>query len=168
MAKDTNQNQKFIYLRSTREKVPVTDAQYHAFYSEACRIRKREQYHGRCMCPKRYIWACDGDCLVCQYHAAGDTLSLDAPCGDSNSNLGDYMPDEAPSMEDIIADHLLLEQLFNRLRELDSDADAIIKCWLENDKMSDRAIAERLGRKQRTFSDQMKRIRAELRKLLGR
>ena len=70
-------------------------------------------------------------------------------------------------MENVIADRLLLNQLFNRLRELDPDADTIIQCWLDDYKISDRAIAEKLGRPQRTFADQMKKIRAELHKIRG-
>ena len=70
-------------------------------------------------------------------------------------------------MENVIADRLLLNQLFNRLRELDPDADTIIQCWLDDYKISDRAIAEKLGRPQRTFADQMKKIRTELRKVRG-
>lgn len=62
---------------------------------------------------------------------------------------------------------MLLEQLFARLRELDSDANTIIQCWLDDCKISDRAIAEKLGRPQRTFADQMKKIRTELRKIRG-
>lgn len=70
-------------------------------------------------------------------------------------------------MENVIADRLLLDQLFNRLRELDPDADTIIQCWLDDYKISDRTIAEKFGRKQRTFADQMKKIRTELRKIRG-
>ena len=70
-------------------------------------------------------------------------------------------------MENVIADRLLLDQLFNMLRELDPDADTIIQCWLDDYKISDRAIAEKLGRPQRTFADQMKKIRTELRKIRG-
>lgn len=77
----TNDNQKtyFIYVRSTGEKVPVTKEQHDSFYREAGRIRNKEQNHGRCMCPYRFIWKCDGDCIGCEYHAAGDMLSLDVP-----------------------------------------------------------------------------------------
>lgn len=70
-------------------------------------------------------------------------------------------------MENVIADRLLLDQLFNRLKELDPNADTIIQCWLDDYKISDRAIAEKLGCKQRTFADQMKKIRTELRKIRG-
>ena len=62
---------------------------------------------------------------------------------------------------------LFRSQLFARLRELDPDADIIIQCWLDDYKISDRAIAEKLGRPQRTFADQMKKIRTELRKVRG-
>lgn len=65
------------------------------------------------------------------------------------------------------ADRMLLEHLFARLRVLDPDGDTIIQCWLDDYKISDRAIAEKLGRKQRTFADQMKKIRTELRKVRG-
>ena len=58
-------------------------------------------------------------------------------------------------------------RLIERLRELDPDADAVLALWQENDKISDRAIAKALGRPQRTFADQMKRYRTELRKIRG-
>ena len=57
--------------------------------------------------------------------------------------------------------------LIKRLRELDPDADAILALWQEDYTMSDRAIAKALGRPQRTFADQTKRIRTELRKVRG-
>ena len=90
--------QYFIYIRSTGEKVPVTKEQHDSFYREASRIRDKEQNHGRCMCPYRFIWKCDGDCVGCEYHAAGDTLSLDVPNPDGNGSMYDYIPDESPSM----------------------------------------------------------------------
>lgn len=167
MQNNGNQKTYFIYVRSTGEKVPVTKEQHNSFYKEADRIRHKEQDHGRCMCPYRFIWRCDGDCLDCEYHATGDITSLDQPLSDGNGTLCDYMPNRSKSMEEIISDRMLLEQLFARLRELDPDADTIIQCWLDDCKISDRAIAEKLGRKQRTFADQMKKIRTELRKIRG-
>lgn len=77
MQSNDNQKTYFIYVRSTGEKVPVSKAQHDSFYKEADRIRHKEQDHGRCMCPYRFIWKCDGDCLDCEYHAAGDTLTSD-------------------------------------------------------------------------------------------
>ena len=94
-------------------------------------------------------------------------MSTKALFFDLDGTLLDTELNETVSMEEVYADRALLEQLFQRLQELDPDADRIIQLWSENDKISDRSIAEALGRKQRTFADQMKRIRTELRKVRG-
>lgn len=113
------------------------------------------------MCPRCYLWKCDSLCDLCEYHAS-DTVSLDDPLPDGNGTLGDYIPDSKPSIEKIYADRDLLKRLIACFRELDPDADRIIQMRLDNPKISDRKIAEALGRKQRTFADQMKRIYTEL------
>ncbi|WP_286081330.1 sigma-70 family RNA polymerase sigma factor [Parablautia intestinalis] len=132
---------------------PITEEQYRALYPDIWATQKREQYHGRCMCTKRYLWKCDGQCDLCEYHAP-DTTSLDEP-----------LPDSKPSIEDIYADRDLLKHLITRFREIDPDADRIIQMRLDNPKISDRKIAEALGRPQRTFADQMKRYYTELHKI---
>lgn len=171
MAKRENKSKKRYYpLRDAENPykvslVEITEAQYRALYPEIWATQKREQYHHRCMCPKRYIWKCDGNCDLCEYHAAGDMLSLDMPLEDGNANMYDSIPDTAPRMEDVISDAIILDQLIAKFRELDPDADRIIE--MLSDEKSDRAIAEQLGRKQRTFADQMKRYRTELRRVRG-
>jgi hypothetical protein len=55
MAINANQSQRFIYIHSTKQKVSVTDELFKDFYDEADRVRKREQYHHRFMCPKKFI-----------------------------------------------------------------------------------------------------------------
>lgn len=115
MANHETLSTPFIYLRSTGEKISVTKEQHDSFYKEADRIRHKEQDRGRCMCPYRFIWKCDGECLDCEYHAAGDITSLDQPLSDGNGTLGDYIPDRSKPMEKVIADRMLLEQLFARL-----------------------------------------------------
>lgn len=79
MANHETLSTPFIYLRSTGEKISVTKEQHDSFYKEADRIRHKEQDRGRCMCPYRFIWKCDGECLDCEYHAAGDMLSYLLP-----------------------------------------------------------------------------------------
>ena len=171
MSKEANQIKKRYYpLRDVKNPdkvslVEITEAQYRALYPEIWATQKREQHHHRCMCTRKYLWKCDGNCDLCEYHAAGDMLSLDVPTEDGNANLYDTIPDTAPTMEDVLSDAMLLEQLIARFRELDPDADRIIE--LLRDELSDRKIAEQLGRKQRTFADQMKKIRTELRKIRG-
>ena len=142
-SKKNNDNQRFYPLRDPENPykvtlTPITEEQYRALYPDIWATQKREQYHGRCMCPKYYLWKCDGQCDLCEYHAP-DTVSLDEP--------------------------LLLKHLIARFRELDPDADRIIQMRLNNPKISDRKIAETLGRPQRTFADQMKRYYTELHKI---
>lgn len=171
MAKRENKSKKRYYpLRDAENPykvslVEITETQYRALYPEIWATQKREQYHHSCMCPKRYIWKCDGNCDLCEYHAAGDILSLDMPSEDGNANMYDSIPNTAPTMQDVISDAIILEQLIAKFRELDPDADRIIEMLI--DEKSDRAIAEQLGRKQRTFADQMKRYRTELRRVRG-
>ena len=57
---------------------------------------------------------------------------------------------------------------FARLRELDPEADTIIQLWQDHPEgISDRAIARKLGRPQKTFADQMKKYRTDLRRIAG-
>lgn len=161
-----NEKSRFIYSKAMGEKIPVTEEEYTEFYKEVTRTRKREQYHGRCVCPKKYIWSCDGDCDICEHHIS-DTLSLDAPNSEDGASLYNTDLAEAKSIENLIEDHIMLEQLLQRFRELDDDADSIINMWLNNEKISDRKVAEALGRPQRTFADQMKKYRKEFRKIRG-
>lgn len=169
-SKKNNDNQRYFPLRDPENPykvtlTPITEEQYRSIYPDIWSTQKREQYHHRCMCTKKYLWKCDGNCDLCEYHAAGDTLSLDVPTEDGNANMYDTISDTAPTMEDVISDAILLEQLIAKFRELDPDADRIIE-MLGND-FSDRKIAEQIGRKQRTFADQMKKYRTEFRKMRG-
>ena len=78
------------------------------------------------------------------------------------------VPDEATSIESVVADRDLLVRLFARLRELDPEADTIIQLWQDHPEgISDRAIARELGRPQKTFADQMKKYRTDLRRITG-
>ena len=63
------------------------------------------------MCPYRFIWKCDGDCIGCEYHAAGDITSLDQPLSDGNGTIGDYIPDRSKPMEEVIADRAIAREL---------------------------------------------------------
>ena len=67
-----------------------------------------------------------------------------------------------------MADQILLASLIEKLREMDPDANTILRIWLDNpDGISDRKVADLLGRAPSTFRDQMKKFRAEARKIRG-
>jgi hypothetical protein len=165
-----NDKQRYYPLRDPENPtkitlISITEEQYHSLYPEIWRIRNREQNHGCCMCPKCYLWKCDSQCDLCEYHAP-NTISFNDPLPDGEGTLGDYIPDDNSSIEDVVADRQLLAQLIDRLRQLDPEADTIIQLWKDHPEgISDRKIAEALGRPQRTFADQMKKYRTDLRRI---
>lgn len=154
-----------IYDKSLHQWFDVSKDYFEVYDQQRTNYRKRKQYHGRCCCLRNKWWLCDMMCDDCEFRRAGDTLSLDAPEGDGSVSILDQQEASGPRMEDVIADRLLLQQLIQRLREFDPDANRIIQ--MLGEEMSDRAIAKALGRPQRTFADQMKRYRTELRKIRG-
>lgn len=56
--------------------IEITETQYRALYPEIWATQKREQHHHRCMCTRKYIWKCDGNCDLCEYHVAGTCFPL--------------------------------------------------------------------------------------------
>lgn len=162
----TEENKTYrIYDKSLHQWFDVSKDYFEVYDQQRTNYRKRKQYYGRCCCPRNKWWLCDMMCDNCEFRRAGDVLSLDAPEGDGSISMLDQQESSGPRMEDVIADRDLLARLIKRLRELDPDADRIIQ--MLGEEMSDRAIAKALGRPQRTFADQMKRYRTELRKIHG-
>lgn len=134
MSKNANQsknNTRFIYSRSLKEKIPCTEEQFQDFYRMAGAIRKKEQYHHRCKCPKQFIWACDGDCENCEHHLGYKELSLEAPNTETGDSFMDMLPDENVSMEQVYEDRLLLEQLSSVFVNLTRTPTVLSPCgWL--------------------------------------
>ncbi|MBQ7179381.1 MAG: hypothetical protein IJS08_18335 [Victivallales bacterium] len=162
-----NKKCPFIYTRATGGVAPV-GRKVHDSLRETTHIHVEAQGHGRCACQQCDFGACDGDCLTCDYHRTNDIVSLDAPISECEGSARiDVIPSDAPSIEEVVSDRDLLDRIFARLRELDPDADIIIRMWMADDKVSDRSIAKVLGRPQSTFAGQMKRYRAEFRRIRG-
>ena len=169
MATNDKKRKKYLYpLRNPEHTnevtlIEVTKEEYYTLYKEIWATCKREQYHHRCMCEKQYLWKCDAHCDLCEYHTGYGSLSLDEPSEKGNCVLSDAIPDSRPSMEEVLSDALLLEQLIARLRELDPKADIILDLLSEG--KSARDIAATLERPHMTYVDQMKRYREQLRKI---
>ena len=82
-----------VYIHRLKTWVEVTEEQYYAYYRDIWATRKRTQAHGQCMCPKSKTWMCDGDCLACEFRAAGDNLSLDYTVEDGEGNQKSWADD---------------------------------------------------------------------------
>lgn len=95
MSKSENLNQKCYYpLHDVNNSYKITlseitEVLYRTLYPEIRATQKRTQHHHRCMYTRKYIWKCDGNCDICEYHATGDMLSLDVSSEDVKANLKD-------------------------------------------------------------------------------
>lgn len=155
-----NDNQPYIYIRSTRERIPVTQQEFNDYYRDINAFRKKQQRHGRCVCPERKRLDCDMDCMTCPFHRAGDGLSLDYTTVDDEGNEQtwvDTLADDSPLMDEIIADSQQLEQLFIRLKELMPEAIQIGELRL--DGHTDVDIAKRIGIRNTTFRSRLERVK---------
>lgn len=154
---------KRIYDKQTKKWFEVSPEQYKEFDNWRTNLRKREQYHGRCMCPRNKWWLCDGMCDDCEFHASGDILSLDMPTSNDDGDevtLLDMLEDPAPSIEEVICDKAELDQLFDLLNELMPEAVQIGK--LRQEKLTDEAIAKAIGIKRTTFRSRLEKVKAQL------
>ena len=159
----TNVNGKRIYDKQTKTWFEVTPEQYAEFDQWRTNKRKREQYHGRCMCPRNKWWLCDGMCDDCEFHASGDVLSLDKPVSNDDGDevtLLDTLVDPAPSIESVLCDKAELDQLIARLNELMPEAQEIGK--LRQKGLTDEAIAKVIGIKRTTFRSRLEKVRKQL------
>ena len=158
-----NDNQPYIYIRSTRERIPVTQQEFNDYYRDINAFRKKQQRHGRCVCPERKRLDCDMDCVTCPFQRAGDCLSLDYTTVDDEGNeqaWGDTLTGDSSLMDEIIADSQQLEQLFIRLKELMPEAIQIGELRL--DGHTDVDIAKRIGIRNTTFRSRLERVKKVL------
>lgn len=156
-------NQHYIYLRSTRERIPCTREEFNNYYRDINAFRQKQQEHGRCVCPQKKRLDCDMDCATCPFRRAGDTRSLDYPMTDEDGNEKawvDMLEDPATPFEDIIADRSQLLEIIERLAELMPQALVIGR--LRQDGLSDTAIAEVIGIPRKTFTDRIRKVHASL------
>ena len=152
-------NHSRIFDKTLKTWIDVSDDFFREYDRERTACRRRMQNHGRCNCPRNKWWLCDTFCEDCEFRCTGDLISLDAPKGDGSVTILDQLEADGLRMEELVADRDLLARMIKRLRELDPDADTILALWQEDHTLSDRAIAKALGRPQRTFADQMRKLR---------
>lgn len=152
-----------IYDKQTRTWLDVTPEQFREYDRWRTRIRKREQAHGHCMCPRSKWWLCDEMCQDCEFHAAGVTISLDAPVANDDGDevsLGDTLMDPASLFDSILCDKAEMDMLFARLEELMPEARKI--GLLRQKGMTDSAIANTIGVIRTTFLSRLKKAKEQL------
>ena len=158
-------NQYYIYIRSTKERIPVTKEEFDNYYRDINAYRQKQQYHGRCVCPEKKRLDCDMDCETCPFRRAGNTLSLNYTTIDGDgeeSELLDEIADPGPFVEDLVADGQEFSRLFARITELMPEAIEI--GTLRQLGMSDTLIADKVGIHRNTFSYRIKKVGEVLKK----
>lgn len=145
-----------IYIPATRQRIPVDKAVYDEFYRPIWNTFRKAHRHQCCSCPGNRWWLCSGDCSVCKYRTAGDSLSLDY----EQEVVGDIREDESADLDGFVIDRIVFEQLLKRLDELMPEARRIGELRL--DGLSDSNIADILGVPRTTFLSRLKKAKAQL------
>ena len=153
MANKDNQSKQYrIYIKESKSWVDVNKEFYTNYYRDINTYRKRQQEHGRCVCPASKRYLCDMDCLTCPYAKAGDQLSLDNTVSDGEGNEKswlDDMPDESVAIAELMEDAELLRALYAKLNELDPEGRLI--CQLIMEGKSERDCGKEMGLSRNTF-----------------
>ena len=150
-----------IYDKTTKQWYEIPEDQYREYDRWRTALRKRMQYRSECFCPRSKWWLCDGNCLDCEFHNS-TTVSLDDPLPDGEGTLADYVPGDAPLIEEVLSEKAELDQLFKRLQELMPEAKRIGE--LREEGLSDEAIADIIGIKRTTFLSRLKKAKEKLAK----
>ena len=128
------------YIKVNNELIPVTEEVYQVANHMKENERHRARRDGKCgQSDYRY---CTGDCATCRWQQEGyRMLSMSKVFGD---NLEYEMPDmSTPAFDEIIADRLLLEDLYRRLDEVIPDGSRVFQMRAHD--YSEREIARALG-----------------------
>ena len=150
-----NQNQpveRAIYLKDLHQWVPVSKTDYDNYYRDINAYRRRQQEHGRCVCPASKRYLCDMDCCTCRFRKAGDELSLDYTVTDDDGNEKswlDDLQDDSPSAQSVLEERELLDTLLHKLDELDPEGRRI--CELVMEGHSERDCGKEMGMARNTF-----------------
>ena len=155
------ENTRYIYIRSTKERIPCTQEEFDAYYHDINLFRQRQQYHGKCVCPQTKRLDCDMDCCNCPFSRAGDIRSLDYATVDDDGVLKsciDEIADPTPNVDDIVASADEWQSLLKRIQEIMPEALQI--GYMRLDGMKDTDISQALGVKQNTMFYRLKSAKA--------
>ncbi|CAB1254167.1 conserved protein of unknown function [Ruminococcaceae bacterium BL-6] len=149
---DNKSAEHSIYLKDLHQWVSVNKVDYDNYYRDINTYRRRQQEHGRCVCPASKRYLCDMDCCSCRFHKGGDSFSLDYTITDEEGNEKswlDDLPDDRPSTQSVMEDRELLGALLHKLDELDPEGRRI--CELVMEGRSERDCGKEMGIARNTF-----------------
>ena len=147
----SNDKQYYIYLRSTKERVPCTRAEFDNYYRDINAFRQRQQYHGKCVCPQSKRLTCDMDCETCPFHR-NDTFSLEYTVCDDEGNeraKADEIADPSATVDTYLEEEELYHALHSLIQTLTPEEQKICAAIMDN--LSERSAATALGMSRNTY-----------------
>ena len=130
------------YIKVNRELIPVTEEIYQMVSHLNDKERNRARRDGECgQSDYRY---CKGDCSTCGWRTHGHrNISLNELMEDHADDKTVEFIDNNPLVEDIVSDHLLLEQLYQQLDQLFPNGARVFQMRAYH--FTEREIAQELG-----------------------
>lgn len=157
-----------VYDKSTGLWFNITHNELGEYNRYRNSIRRKEQYHHRCKCPRSKWWLCDGMCHDCEFHVADEAISLyetrQNDAGDETMLL-DEIAAPCSDPADTIPYQIDTQRLLARLNELMPEASEIGRLRLLG--MNDDTISEVIGINRMTFRSRIEKTREILREEFG-
>jgi len=152
---------KNYYIEINGKQIPVTEDVYRAYKRPIWSEHKRNDRQKLCQVSndKGGVKRCTEDCSKCNYAKEGSILSLD---GLEEAGYG--VEDRTQDVAEIVAEKMLLQELFRTLEELDPKNKRICELLIKGH--SKRAIARLLSISQSSFEYQFKKLMTYLRERL--
>lgn len=145
------------YVEIDRRQIPVTEEVYRAYKCPLWTEHKRKEREKRCAISndRGGIKRCTNSCSKCEKQRTGGVLSLDKFKDDG------FEVSDAVDLTGLVADKLLLHELYAALAELDPNNRRILELFsLEK---SEREIAAAVGLSQKAVNKRKTKLFAQLR-----
>ena len=142
------------------QQISVTEENYRAFKRPSWAERKRKEREKRCVISngRGGTKRCTADCSKCKDQRTGSVLSLDKFADDG------FEVSDGIDLTELIADKLLLEELYAALNELDPENRRIMELFSSG--KSEREIADDIGLSQKAINKRKVKLFAQLRERL--
>jgi DNA-directed RNA polymerase specialized sigma24 family protein len=140
------------YIEIEGQQIPVTEEVYRAYKRPAWAEHKRKEREKRCTSENGS--RCNRDCSKCDKQRTGSVLSLDKFTEDG------FEIAEPIDLAELVADKLLLEELYAALDELDPENRRIMELFSIG--KSEREIAADIGLSQKAINKRKTKLFAQL------
>lgn len=149
------------YLTIEKKKIFVSDELNKWYRNTQDALRRKQQRHGECNCPRKKWGSCSTDCATCEFRIATN-VSLDGIYSNEGEAYGDkYLfqqtKSDYTSFEDTFADSEESKEILKRVCELMPELIEIGKLRMQG--YTNAKVADMLGTKRSTLDSRIAKIR---------